>query len=111
MGLYPIDDDITNSREMREAFASGRDIKVFQFDPCGFKEPSGLFFPQRVSAGIAGAGTHCVELPRYPKPHQFYLTVDVDANNSVTAIHDGGKPRSRDWWRAKLDKQAAKRKN
>jgi hypothetical protein len=59
-----------SKKALKEAFASGQQIYVYQPGPFG---PN------------VGDGTEVIEGPHYPKPHTFYCSVVVK-NNIITSI-------------------------
>jgi hypothetical protein len=66
--MYTIE-DFKTKKAMKEAFASGKKIRVY--------------YP-----GIQGVktGRVCIEGPHYPKPHSWYADVEIE-NMVIVKIH------------------------
>lgn len=64
--------DFKTKKAMKEEFANGMKIEVFQPGP--FSKPSTEY-----------NGTFCIEGPHYPKPHTWYSEVIV-TNGVITKI-------------------------
>lgn len=64
-------EDFDTGAEVKRAFKEGRKITVFQ--------PGGMF------AGETD-GRVCIEGPHYPRPHRWYLSVQIE-DSVITRIH------------------------